>query len=149
VGYFVSTAHKGWFESTESFKGTQKDPYKKILIVDDSPFFCNMLSPMLGSAGYEVVSTKSALEALNLCQRGEKFDIIISDIEMPDMNGYEFAQKVKSSESSWKGVPLLALSSHNSPQDLLRGKAAGFDDYIAKSDRNILLKTISRMGDAA
>ncbi len=149
VGHFVSTVHKDWFGSTESFQSAQKDGHKKILLVDDSPFFCNMLSPMLGGAGYEVVSTRSALEALNLCRNGETFDIIISDIEMPDMSGFEFAEKVRSNESRWKSTPLLALSSHATPQDLVRGKAAGFDDYIAKFDRDILLKTISRMGDAA
>ncbi len=149
VGHFASTAHKGWFDSGESFHSGKIGGHKRILLVDDNPFFSNILSPMLGGAGYQVVSTKSAHEALRLRHSGENFDIIISDIEMPDMDGYEFAQKVKENESQWKGIPLLALSSHAMPQDLVRGKAAGFDDYLAKSDRDVLLKTISRIGDAA
>jgi two-component system chemotaxis sensor kinase CheA len=121
--------------------------------VDDSPFFRNMLSPMLTIAGYDVMSVQSGQEALGLCNAGEKFDVIISDIEMPDMNGYEFAQKVKAGDSKWKGVPLVALSSHATAQDLDRGKAAGFNDYIAKFDRDALLRSISQIstqtGEAA
>ena len=149
VGHFLSIAHSDWFGVKSDGKFGKKTTPKKILLVDDSPFFRNMLSPMLTIAGYQVVSAQSGSEAMALCNNGEKFDIIISDIEMPDMNGYEFAQKVKASDSKWKDVPLLALSSHATAQDLERGKAAGFKDYIAKFDRDALLRSITQLGDAA
>ena len=149
VGHFLSIAHSDWFGVKSDGKFGKKTTPKKILLVDDSPFFRNMLSPMLTIAGYQVVSAQSGNEAMALCNGGEKFDIIISDIEMPDMNGYEFAQKVKAGDSKWKDVPLLALSSHATAQDLERGKAAGFKDYIAKFDREALLRSITQLGDAA
>jgi len=149
VGHFLSIAHSDWFGVKNDGKFGKKATPKKILLVDDSPFFRNMLSPMLTIAGYQVVSVQSGQEAIALCNQGEKFDIIISDIEMPDMNGYEFAQKVKATDSKWKNVPLVALSSHATAQDLERGKAAGFKDYIAKFDREALLRSISQLGEVA
>ena len=149
VGYFLSIAHNDWFGVKSDGKFQKKAGPKTILLVDDSPFFRNMISPMLTIAGYQVTSVESGHDALALCNAGQKFDIIISDIEMPDMNGYEFAQKVKAGDSKWKGVPLVALSSHATAQDLDRGKAAGFNDYIAKFDRESLLRSIAQLGEAA
>ncbi len=147
VGYFLSEAHGSEWYGNKDAHGTEEAD-KRILLIDDSPFFRNMLSPMLSAAGYKVVSSDSAGDALNLCDAGEKFDIIISDIEMPDMNGFEFAQKVKSDESKWKNTPLIALSSHATQRDLDKGKEVGFNDYVAKFDRDSLLESISKIGDA-
>ena len=149
VGHFLSISHPDWFGAKDGFEFEQEKNEKKILLIDDSPFFRNMISPMLSIAGYQVVSVQSGQEAVNLCEAGEKFDVIISDIEMPDMDGYEFAIKIKANDSKWKNVPLVALSSHATPQDMDRGKAAGFDDYIAKFDREALLQSISQKGEVA
>ena len=149
VGHFLSIAHPDWFGTKEDTGFEQKGGAKKILLVDDSPFFRNMISPMLSIAGYQVISIQSGQEALDLCDAGEKFDVIISDIEMPGMDGYEFAHKIKADDSKWKNVPLIALSSHATAQDLDRGKAAGFEDYIAKFDREALLRSISQKGEIA
>ena len=144
VGYYLGLAHSDWFraKSTPSFGG--KEVKKRVLLIDDSPFFRNMLSPLLSVAGYHVTSTADAKEALQMCDSGEKFDLIISDIEMPGMSGFEFAEKIKAEGSKWKGVPLVALSSHATPQDLDRGRLAGFDDYVAKFDKDALLKSVAQ-----
>src|SRR3546814_13938585 len=83
---------------------------RRLLVVDDSPFFRNLLQPLLTVAGYDVVCVESADAALELCDAGEDFDVIISDIEMPGMNGFEFASKV-TKESRWSSTPIVALSS--------------------------------------
>ena len=114
-----------------------------MLLVEDSPFFRNMLTPLLRVAGYRVTTAESALKALELCDEGREFDVIISDIEMPEMNGFEFAEKVKA-QANWQDTPLVALSSHATPQDMSRGKEAGFNKYIAKFDRDTLLDTLSQ-----
>lgn len=116
---------------------------KRVLLVDDSPFFRNMLTPLLSVAGYDVISLESPRDALKMCDKGAEFDVIISDIEMPDMNGFEFAEKVKT-ETSWKETPMLALTSHATPQDIDRGMSVGFSKYIAKFDRDTLLNTLSQ-----
>ena len=62
---------------------------------------------------------------------------------MPDMDGFEFAEKVKQG-SNWQDTPMVALTSHATPQDIERGKTVGFNKYIAKFDRDTLLNTISQ-----
>jgi two-component system chemotaxis sensor kinase CheA len=61
---------------------------------------------------------------------------------MPGMNGFEFAQTIRSA-GRWRNTPMVALSSHATPQDLDRGREVGFTDYIAKFDRDALLTTLS------
>jgi two-component system chemotaxis sensor kinase CheA len=156
VGHFLQQTYKEWF------KDHGDDPYlsanenggvktiaagvhsrKRILLVDDSPFFRNMLTPLLSVAGYEVVSLESPQEALKLCERGAEFDMIISDIEMPDMDGFEFAERVKNG-TNWAATPMVALSSHATPQDISRGMEVGFTKYVAKFDRDTLLSTLAQ-----
>ena len=90
-----------------------------------------------------IATVQSADEALNLCEAGEDFDVIVSDIEMPGMSGFEFAQAIRK-DTRWHATPLVALSSHASPRDLDRGRQAGFTDYVAKFDRDALLFTLSQ-----
>ncbi len=116
---------------------------KRVLLVDDSVFFRNMLAPLLSVAGYDVTSLESPHQALKMCDSGAHFDVIISDIEMPDMDGFEFAEKVREN-SSWKAIPMVALSSHATEQDIDRGLEVGFSKYVAKFDRDTLLSTLSQ-----
>jgi two-component system chemotaxis sensor kinase CheA len=116
---------------------------KRVLLVDDSPFFRNMLAPLLSVAGYDVTSLESPHQALKMCDSGALFDVIISDIEMPDMDGFEFAEKVREN-SSWGTTPMVALSSHATQQDIDRGMEVGFSKYVAKFDRDTLLSTLSQ-----
>ena len=98
---------------------------------------------MLSVAGYTVTACEGANEALAMCDAGREFDIIVSDIEMPEMNGFELAEKIRES-SRWATIPLVALSAHASPEDFERGRQAGFTDYVAKFDREGLLQTLSQ-----
>ena len=142
AGHFLTQAAPDWFKGhgDEAFG---EDGNSRVLLVDDSPFFRNMLSPLLEIAGYRVTAAESASAALKLCEEGKDFDIIISDIEMPEMNGFEFAEKIKS-ESRWKEVPIVALSSHTAPRDLDRGREVGFSDYVRKFDRDSLLESLEQ-----
>lgn len=144
VGYYLSSTNKDWFKQhgDEPF-GKEKDEGTKILLVDDSPFFRNMLTPLLKVAGYNVTTVESAVDALQVCETEDDFDMIISDIEMPEMNGFELAERLKQSDK-WRDTPILALSSHATPQDMDRGREAGFSRYVAKFDRDTLLNTITQ-----
>lgn len=147
VGHYLQQVSKNWFKNhgDDAFSkgGKTTDGRKKVLLVEDSPFFRNMLMPLLAVAGYEVTARSNAIEALELCEAGEEFDVIVSDIEMPEMDGFEFAEKIKA-DTQWQNTPLVALSSHATPQDMDRGKEAGFSRYIAKFDRETLLTTLSQ-----
>lgn len=143
VAHFLSRAFDDWFDSNTQNSFAEGEDRKKILLVDDSPFFRNMLTPLLSVAGYQVATAESADEALKICQRGEHFDLIVSDIEMPGMNGFEFAEKIRQSGGDLSEVPLLALTSHATAQDVDRGQKAGFNNYVPKFDKEMLLHSIA------
>jgi two-component system chemotaxis sensor kinase CheA len=112
-----------------------------ILIVDDSTFFLNLLKPLLSSSGYSVTIAAQAAEALKLRDEGYEFDLIVSDIDMPEMNGFEFAEEVRS-QGIWKETPMIALSANSSEKRFARGREAGFDNYVEKLDRETLVQAI-------
>jgi two-component system chemotaxis sensor kinase CheA len=148
VTHFLRLAYQDWFNNhgTEPFSSTHGKAaarMRRVLLVDDSPFFRNMLSPLLAVAGYDVTSIESPLRALELSEKGEKFDVIISDIEMPDMSGFEFATRIRAG-GQWQNIPLVALSSHATPQDIDQGYKVGFNKYVAKFDRETLLSALSQ-----
>jgi two-component system chemotaxis sensor kinase CheA len=141
AGYYLSQAFKDWFGSMEQ-DAVETGKKRRVLLVDDSAFFRNLLAPQLTAAGFQVIAMDSADKALSLCEAGEQFDLIISDIEMPGMNGYEFCESVKK-QALWQQTPIIALSSHASPKDIARGRQVGFDDYVAKYDRDGLVHTMN------
>ncbi len=152
VSYYLGKAFGEWLRSRDLNEEISPKRGTRVLLIDDSSFFRNMLRPLLAAAGYELVAVDSAEKALELREEGEEFDLIISDIDMPGMDGFEFAQIVKSG-GRWKHTPLVALSSFASEKHLARGRAVGFNDYIAKFDRKALLASLSQQlnmqGDAA
>ncbi|MBZ6378335.1 hypothetical protein B5C34_00370 [Pacificimonas flava] len=123
-----------------------KEDAPRILVVDDSPFVRNMLGPLLAEAGYRATIVADVDEALTLRDRGERFDMILSDAEMPGAKGLEFARTVKAG-GPWSGVPLLALASLGSVPETQEGRAAGFDRYVVKFDRQTLLQTLGASFD--
>ncbi len=142
TGYYLTQAFSDWFGGAdqEAFNSSRGD--RRILLVDDSPFFRNLLTPLLSVAGYHVTAAESAEVALELREKGEEFDAIISDIEMPGMSGFDLAKDIRSS-GKWANVPIVALSSHATDLDFERGRAVGFNDYVAKFDRDALLATLA------
>jgi two-component system chemotaxis sensor kinase CheA len=142
AGYYLPQAFGDWFGRNDKEFGNADYHQPRVLLVDDSPFFRNLLTPLLSVAGYEVISVDGADKALALRERGDEFDAIISDIEMPGMSGFEFAQAVRA-DGRWGTIPMVALSSHATEKDFERGRQVGFNDYIAKFDRDALLQTLA------
>lgn len=138
---YLTSAFSDWFDAANGQAYGEPTAARRILLVEDSPFFRNLLTPMLDAAGYAVTSVGTASEALNLRERGMRFDAIISDIEMPGMNGFEFAEAVRGA-GGWQAVPIIALSAYTSDSDLQRGHACGFTDYVAKFDREGLMQSL-------
>lgn len=141
IGYYLPLAFEDWFLRKEMERASLS---KNLLFVDDSAFFRNMLGPVLKAAGYDVTVCSSAKDALNHLEDGRAFDVIVSDIEMPEMNGFEFAEMVKKDQALQK-TPIVALSSLCSPASIERGRQAGFDDYVAKFDRPGLIASIKEV----
>jgi two-component system chemotaxis sensor kinase CheA len=138
--YYLTKAFPDWFGSSE--QAAIGGETRKALLVDDSQFFRNLLTPLLSVAGWNVRAVESAEEALKLRERGQEYDVIISDIEMPGMNGFEFAKSVRSG-GAWVKTPMVALSVSATESDFEKGRDAGFDDYVAKHDRDALVNTLA------
>lgn len=143
VNYF--TGVKDWMPDISALNRNNAKQ-SKILVVEDSAFFRHMLQPFLNMAGYDVTMTDQPEKALAMHDRGDDFDLIVSDIEMGDMSGLDFAEAVRKS-ARWRNVPMVALSSRSSQQDIALGYAKGFSAYIAKTNRDSLLSTIENMLD--
>lgn len=139
TAFYLSQIYPDWFAGADP-ENIRKN---EILIVDDSPFFRHLLSPLLQQAGYAVTSVDSAEHALALKDNGKHFDLIVSDIDMPGMDGFAFAEAVRSS-SEWATTPLVALSGNNDNSRVERGREAGFAGYVGKTDRDALLLTLSQ-----
>ena len=138
VAHFLPMAFADWFQRKE-IKAAEVS--RSILLVDDSAFFRNMLAPVLKAAGYRVTTASNAGEALNVLRAGHRFDVMLTDIEMPDMNGFELAEAIKADQKT-SDMPIIALSSLVSPAAIERGRQVGFHDYVAKFDRPGLIAAL-------
>ncbi len=138
VGHFLPMAFADWFTRKEMSPSASA---QSVLLVDDSAFFRNMLAPVLKAAGYKVRVANGAEEGLAALRSGQSFDVVLTDIEMPDMNGFEFAEVIRS-DTHLSQMPIIGLSSLVSPAAIERGRLAGFHDYVAKFDRPGLIAAL-------
>ncbi len=149
VGHYLPLAFEDWLLRTEK---KMKAAARTILFVEDSPFFRNMLTPVLRSAGYAVTTVAGAQDALAVLKSGNRIDMIVTDLEMPGMNGFELARAVRNDERT-ANLPIIALSALTSPEAIERGREVGFHDYVAKFDRPGLIAALKEqtaaMGEAA
>jgi two-component system chemotaxis sensor kinase CheA len=143
VGHFLPLAFEDWFRNKDQ---TKRARARSLLLIDDSPFFRNMLAPVLQAAGYEVTAAASAPEALAMFKDGRVFDVVITDIEMPEMSGFELAERLRGDPRT-ADVPIIALSSVVSAEAVERGRQVGFHDYVAKFDRQGLIAALKEQTD--
>ena len=102
----------------------------KILVADDSPTISSMLSFMLESQGYEVLVAEDGIEAIAIAYQ-QRPDLILLDIEMPRMNGYQTCRLLKDDEQT-KRVPIIMLTSKDQRSDRFWGLTTGADEYLTK-----------------
>ena len=143
VGHFLPLAFEDWFRNKEQSKRTSP---RSLLLIDDSPFFRNMLTPVLQAVGYQVTAAASAPEALAMFKDGGVFDVVVTDIEMPEMSGFEFAERLRADPRT-ADLPIIALSSVVSAEAVERGRQVGFHDYVAKFDRQGLIAALKEQAD--
>jgi two-component system chemotaxis sensor kinase CheA len=136
TSYWLTEASRDWFGGAGMPGRT-----RRLLVVEDSDFFRHMLVPALSAEGFEVTAASSAAEALRLRDAGLDVDVIVSDIDMPDMDGLAFAREVRAG-GAWAALPMIALTGRDGPADAARGREAGFTDYCRKFERDLLISAI-------
>jgi two-component system, chemotaxis family, sensor kinase CheA len=138
IGHFLPQAYADWFRRRDAQPVPQT---RRIMLVDDSAFFRDMLAPLIKAAGYQVVAAASAAEALTAIKSGARVDIIVTDIEMPDMDGFALTAALRQNPAT-AAIPVIALSAMVSADAIARGRQVGFHDFVAKFDRTGLIAAI-------
>lgn len=101
---------------------------KKILIIDDSKMVLSFHEDMVKASGYEAVCATNGYEALELFHQ-DKFDSIITDINMPKMDGYKFVTEVRKVNQE---IPIIMVSTESKTEDFDKGAEVGVDFYLVK-----------------
>ena len=117
----------------------------RILAVDDSPAMRQMVSVTLRSAGHEVVEAFDGREALDIAKREPAVDLVITDINMPNMDGITLVRELRG-RPNYKFVPMLVLTTEATAERKQQGKAAGATGWLVKPfNPERLLATIAKV----
>ena len=101
----------------------------RVLLVEDDPEVRNVFKEALRMKGYEVVECSSAEEAWELLERGERFDLVVTDVLMPGMDGIELLKRIK---TRFPGMGVVVITGHGSVEQAVEAMKAGASDYIQK-----------------
>lgn len=113
----------------------------KIIVIDDDTAVTDLLSVLLTSHGFDVRVTNNSTEGMGMI-REEEFDLVILDLMMPEMDGWEICKEVR----SFSQVPIIVLSALNDPSMVASVLDAGADDYLTKpTPSRILVAHINRL----
>ncbi len=116
----------------------------RVLVVDDDPHVVRMFSSVLGENGYQVIAASGGEEALSRA-RGEAPDIVLLDVQMPGLDGYETTRRLKSDPDAY-AIPIILITGLDDPVNKLKGLEAGADEFLPKPvDRAELLVRIRTM----
>lgn len=133
--YYVTRSTPNWFEKVEDKKSF------RVLIVDDSMFFRQLVATALETEGYSVVARDSCIAAVELLEKDSRFHAVITDLDLPMMDGFEFCEWLKSQERSQE-LSVIALTSANSSADQTRAREAGFDEFLVKFNSHELISCL-------
>ncbi len=117
----------------------------RVLVVDDVPANVKLLEARLSAEYFDVITAYSGAEALAVCERAE-CDIVLLDVMMPDMDGFEVCRKLKSNPATHH-IPVVMVTALDQPSDRVRGLEAGADDFLTKPVTDVAL--VSRVRSLA
>jgi two-component system, chemotaxis family, sensor kinase CheA len=149
IVHYLPLAHDDWMTS-KTVKGKQTN--RTVLLVDDSTFFREMLTPVLKAAGYRVVTASHTEEALGILSADRRIHAVVADVEMPGRNGFELIQSIRA-QARFARLPVIALSSGLTPEALEQARKLDIAEFVAKFDRSglvaALAETQAELGEAA
>jgi two-component system, chemotaxis family, sensor kinase CheA len=148
VGHYLPLAHEDWGR----VGGSKASVGRNVLLVDDSAFFREMLTPVLKAAGYKVIAAASAEQALELLASGLRIDVLITDVEMPGRDGFRLVEAIRG-QGDFAHLPVIALSSRVSPEAIDQARKLRISEFVAKFDRSGLVSALAEtqpiLGEAA
>ncbi|KQP33607.1 ATPase [Methylobacterium sp. Leaf104] len=141
IAHFLPLAYDDWA------RGPKKTVKKSstLLLVDDSAFFREMLSPVLKAAGYSVITAASADEAVAALLSNGRIDVVVCDLEMPGRNGFDLVGAMRKVEGRVAGLPVIGLSGTIGAEAIERARTLGIADLVAKFDRSGLISALAEL----
>ncbi len=137
----VQTLNPQWFKEPEKVVD-EKGNNATILFAEDSNFFRNQVKASMVKEGFNVIEAEDGTIAWSLLQENIKeVSIVVTDIEMPNMDGFALTQLIKENPA-YSHLPVIALTTLAGEEDIARGKEVGIDDYQIKLDRERLIRSI-------
>ena len=119
----------------------------RVLVVEDDKDTRDLLQFLLESHGATTIPADNVMEALEILRK-DRPHLVVTDIGMPDYNGYAFIAAVRKQQSPLKKIPVIALTAYSTPADRDTALISGFDEYLAKPfEPEELLHTIKRLYD--
>ena len=136
----IQTLNPQWFEEVDL--SDEAGEMATILFAEDSTFFRNQVKGTMEQSGFTVLEAEDGLIAWDLLQENaDKISLVVTDIEMPNLDGFALTQKIKQS-AAFAHLPVIALTTLAGEEDIIRGKEVGIDDYQIKLDREKLMQSI-------
>ena len=144
IAHFLPLAYDDWARGAKaaSVKTTT------LLLVDDSAFFRDMLSPVLKAAGYRVVTAPGAEEALAILQSDPRIGVVVTDLEMPGRSGFDLVGAMRAGDARSAGLPVIGLTGTIGAEAVERARTLAISDLVAKFDRSGLVAALAEL-DAA
>jgi two-component system sensor histidine kinase and response regulator WspE len=143
--HLVATVHGRELRLGAALERKREVKRRKVLVVDDSPLTRELLVSLLESVGYHVVQAVDGGQAFDLLNR-EAVDIVVTDLEMPRVDGLELTRRLKS-HATFRALPVVIVTTRGSDADRRRGMEAGADGYVTKGDlvRQDLVDVVARL----
>jgi len=141
----VKTLNPDWFsEEAKAAAGMAEEGEKILLFAEDSAFFRNQVKGFMEDDGFKVIEAEDGLIAWELLkERVDEIDLVVTDLEMPNMDGFELTKRIKS-DPKYSHLDVIALTSLASEAHIEKGKAVGIDEYEIKLDREKLMTIIRK-----
>jgi len=137
----VQTLNPQWFENMVAVTNEDGEA-AKILFAEDSNFFRSQVKSYMEEEGYTVIEAEDGAIAWDLLQQhADEISLVVTDIEMPNMNGFELTQRIKES-NAFSHLPVIALTTLAGEEDIAKGRQVGISDYQIKLDREKLVRSI-------
>ncbi|KAB1075116.1 hybrid sensor histidine kinase/response regulator [Methylobacterium planeticum] len=141
IAHFLPLAYDDWA------RGPRKADKRSatLLLVDDSAFFRDMLTPVLKAAGYAVIAAASTEQALAVLQSNPRIDVVVTDLEMPGRSGFDLVSAMRGADPRLARLPVVAMSGSIGADAVERARALAISDLVAKFDRSGLIAALAEI----